>query len=115
MREIKFRAWNDLEMLPPQDLTQNGKYWMWLGKQDVNLMQYIGSKDKNGVEIYESDRVKFKLFDKEYVATVKYVDKWATFGFSTGKAFLTRLDTIHNDEFAELEVIGNIYEGILKS
>ncbi|MCP4394518.1 MAG: hypothetical protein GY804_09675 [Alphaproteobacteria bacterium] len=56
MREIKFRAWDNekKEMTPP----------FYLGSElsmmliDCEVMQYTGSKDKNGKEIYESDKVK---------------------------------------------------------
>ncbi len=58
-REIKFRAWDEDNkvMLKPQDLSQSGAYWNWLGKIDAQLMQYTGLKDKNGKEIYEGDIV----------------------------------------------------------
>lgn len=123
MREIKFRAWDKTTKTmcyltnPHWSLyfgskgaevlnLQNGS-----GGDEYELMQYIGITDKFKKDVYESDRVKFKLFDKEYIATVKYVDKWATFGFAVkGSAFLVRTDLLENDEFVDIEIIGNIWE-----
>jgi uncharacterized phage protein (TIGR01671 family) len=65
MREIKFRVWNhqDKKMVNWEALTnaKDEAVWLWLrqNKEQVHnsLMQYTGLKDKNGVEIYESDLI----------------------------------------------------------
>lgn len=56
-RQIKFRGWDEDNqvMLGPQDLTQSGMYWSWLGKMDVHLMQFTGLQDREGVDVYEGD------------------------------------------------------------
>ena len=65
MREIKFRVWDGREMIQPPHpyssqlglnfFTLDGRCYIDGVYQDLELMQYTGLKDKNGVEIYESD------------------------------------------------------------
>ena len=70
MREIKFRAWDkEIEKIYPVlkiDFVEEwvsmyskiaGQHYNWLN--NLVLMQYTGLEDKNGVEIYEGDIVKF--------------------------------------------------------
>jgi uncharacterized phage protein (TIGR01671 family) len=71
MREIKFRAYDKHTkiMLPVVDIikftksediyiTRDGAYGVGINMQyqpHIELMQYVGLKDKNGKEIYEGD------------------------------------------------------------
>lgn len=60
MREIKFRAWRDGEMLYQQEegTAYAAALFNRIYKQHP-VMQYVGLKDKNGKEIYEGDIIEW--------------------------------------------------------
>ncbi len=64
-REIKFRAWNKFTktMVPSQIVSRN--FHKYNTDENWELMQFTGTEDKNGVDIYEGDILTFDLIDTE--------------------------------------------------
>lgn len=107
MREIKFRAWHNAK--------RKMQSWDWiLGHtqvpyilrgmlQTLELMQYTGLKDKNGVEIYEGDVLAAEGMYNDVV-----VFQNACFEAKGGDLYesIAALP----EHYGPMEVIGNIYE-----
>ena len=121
MREIKFRAWDKKakEMIYLTGFKYFGRNGIQifynyeddgiaarsLNEKDIEIMQYTGLKDKNGVEIYEGDIFKaidgslFKVsYDEEELI---YIVNCIVEDYSWN---------ISRFKIEEFEVIGNIYE-----
>lgn len=123
MRTIKFRAWSkhrkkmdnwDYLLYYPNYLRdllewagiirrenfkeENGKCVI---KKDKIIMQYTGLKDRNGVEIYSGDIIKFMEYDGngEYE---KAEVNWYEYAWKAGTYFL--------HEICQIRVIGNVYQ-----
>lgn len=132
-RELKFRAWDGEQMFFWGFIT-DGVFYGPPSSSRKNLstmvqMQYTGLLDKKGIEIYEGDIVRViyinyadspekRYIDKEFIATVKYIDQKAYFGLCDihmDDAGYPEPD-VFNCRSVEYEVIGNLYQhpGLLR-
>ncbi len=130
MREIKFRVWNKnrnmfiIDGMNPKeiqdDATQSAELPM-MTDEDCVWQQYTGLKDKNGVEIYEGDKI---IFDNSDIGGQRYkgIVEWNTdptldglcFGLFIPPKFEGKSGWLSCDFLGELEVVGNIFEGVEK-
>lgn len=126
---IKFRIFHkniQTMYLSPPDINHLG-FWFdshlpgsLADISNIELMQFIGIKDKNGVEIYEGDIVKFSSPDFYSTYSVTYLIAWDNdiCGFTLKKLDGSDLDYQDQFDYAPLsagsecfEVVGNKHEG----
>lgn len=108
MREIKFRAWNNIlhEMVIVNKLIwQNDICLAPLSEDNLlplatsDILQFTGHQDRNGIEIYEGDIVLSSLWNAPF-----------TVDFKNGAFQIYNINLEQYLDDKKLEVIGNIYE-----
>lgn len=121
MREIKFRAWVNGEMIkdwyrviPDRDGRLLSRPYLVIAD---SVMQYTGLKDKNGKEIYEGDVVEWDSLLADCITTekrrieIKYrAEYWEYLPNDPSRGGKAGFDLPGTSNMHTLEVIGNIYE-----
>jgi uncharacterized phage protein (TIGR01671 family) len=112
MKEIKFRAWDKihnkmakvytlgLSGIEYSTISVGNELYSGCDLNNIEIMQYIGLKDKNGKEIYEGDII--SNYDNHYFLVIFYQG-----------SFLLKHDffkTFKPDNWEGLEIIGNKFE-----
>ena len=117
MREIKFRAWDkeNEKMMKVSSISLENKEiavkdfgtYHFFRIKDIELMQYIGLKDKNDKEIYEGDILFFR--DEN----MKYIVVWQDAAFIIKsieiRKYSEKMCWLDDTEIC-CEIVGNIYE-----
>lgn len=110
MRQIKFRAWAKGKKAMLQVGDQYGTTHdldccnYCIQGQDIELMQYTGLKDKNGVEIFEGDVVNIIEGELKIIGEICFQD--GVFGHHEENRY-TPFNRLIN---SKLEIIGNVHQ-----
>lgn len=113
MRELKFRVWlhNSKEwgnVACLEIFNATGKLEYLYQDQPYTIQQYIGLKDKNNVEIYEGDILKWHPGDSNLSEVIFQNGSFFAKGINWSGHWY--LGDYNNNFEMDFEIIGNIFE-----
>ena len=125
MRDIKFRAWDNINkkmIFGPTDDKPNSSWILALPEaENIFIMQYTTRKDKNGTEIYANSIIEWPCGNdfKLKGVVVWYFDQWrisimpcACCGSYTCDNYSQVPHAINQRDWGRCEEIGNIHENL---
>ena len=101
-REIKFRAWHKNANYMCQNARTNLLY-----KDYLEFMQYTGLKDKNGIEIYESDIIEEVYPERTIIGKIIYNKDSFEIEWISKNHFNNNILHVRTDS---IQVVGNVYQ-----
>lgn len=114
MRELKFRGWDGKLFYEPIICGEfhyaDARAFEDGRASDSSLMQYVGLKDKNGIEIYEGDMLEYNgIFQ-----LVQFQIHTRTSSSGHGERSATTFAGYSFDDYyglpSQAKIVGNIYE-----
>lgn len=108
MRVIKFRAWCEDDKVMIYDLNSPQLRHGELKDDMYEFMQFTGTNDKNGKEIYDGDILKIDNDGEDYITHVRYENGTLSVDAINEDYSYTAIGWLQ--DWCEIEVIGNIQE-----
>ena len=89
-----------------QIIDETGTYQSY-SFDEVEVMEYTGRKDKNGIKIYEGDVLYYRLLEQNYL--VQWDNHNAKFSAVGGRNTFDS-NAYRASAFDQMEIVGNVYE-----
>ncbi|HEY5590654.1 MAG TPA: YopX family protein [Paludibacter sp.] len=115
-REIKFKFWlGRIKKMTNEQSLVDIAHSFWDFTEDIIPLQFIGSNDKNGDEIYDGDVLTYDYADckefKEWMINPCYVVKYCEDNnYVVAGIGIKNKSYCHAFRFKHCEILGNIYE-----